>query len=119
MQCSVGIRIRRRNQSGFEWRRGYEMDAQPVLREDGLVTVTKAKRALLTLSEFLPSYRDLCGNAPYYYAVSEVERLEGEIVRVSSSAEDLFHLTQSIVSQTHGLAQAIRAAKGRGVEPDA
>ena len=95
------------------------MDAQSALRDDKLIPVTRAKRALLTLSEFLPSYRDLCGNAPYYYAVSEVKRLEGEIVRVSSSAEDLLYLTQSIVSQTHGLAQAIRAAKGRGVEPDA
>ena len=93
------------------------MDA-PALGEN-IITVTKAKRALCVLSEFLPSYRDLCGTAPYYYAVNEVKRLEGEIVRVSSSAEDLFHLTQSIVSQTHGLAQAIRAAKGRGVEPDA
>ena len=87
--------------------------------KDGLITVTKAKRALGVLSEFLPSYRDLCGNAPYYYAVNEVKRLEGEIVRVGGSAEDLLSLTQSIVSQTHGLAQAIRAAKGRGVEPDA
>ena len=95
------------------------MNVQQASGEAGLITVGKAKRALLTLSEFLPSYRDLCGNAPYYYAVSEVKRLEGEIVRVSSSAEDLFNLTQSIVSQTYGLAQAIRAAKGRGVEPDA
>ena len=89
------------------------MNAQP--GEDRLIPVTKAKRALSTLSEFLPSYRDLCGNAPYYYAVSEVKRLEGEIVRVASSAEDLLSLTQSIISQTHGLARAIRAAKGRGV----
>lgn len=94
------------------------MDA-PQKVQDGLITVTKAKRALSVLSEFLPSYRDLCGNAPYYYAVSEVKRLEGEIVRVASSAEDLTSLTQSIVSQTQGLARAIRAAKGRGVEPDA
>ena len=94
------------------------MDAQHK-PEDDIITVTRAKRALSTLSEFLPTYRDLCGNAPYYYAVSEVQRLEGEIVRVSSSAEELLHLTQSIVSQTRGLAQAIRAAKGRGVEPDA
>ena len=87
--------------------------------KDGLITVIKAQRALGVLSEFLPSYRDVCGNAPYYYAVNEVKRLEGQIVRVEGSAEDLLSLTQSIVSQTHGLAQAIRAAKGRGVEPDA
>ena len=87
--------------------------------KDGLITITKAQRALGVLSEFLPSYRDLCGNAPYYYAVNEVKRLENEIVRVGSSAEDLLSLTQSIVLQTYGLAQAIRAAKGRGVEPDA
>ena len=87
--------------------------------KDGFITLTKAQRALGVLSEFLPSYRDICGNAPYYYAVNEVKRLENEIVRVGGSAEDLLSLTQSIVSQTHGLAQAIRTAKGRGVEPDA
>ena len=97
------------------------MDVVPTLKDGQFIavtTVTKAKRALLVLSEFLPSYRDLCGNAPYYYAVNEVKRLENELVRVST-AEELSTLTQSIVSQTHGLARAIRAAKGRGVEPDA
>lgn len=97
------------------------MDVTPAPQDGKLITVTtvtKAKRALSVLSEFLPSYRDLCGNAPYYYAVNEVKRLENELVRVST-AEELSTLTQSIVSQTHGLAQAIRAAKGRGVEPDA
>ena len=97
------------------------MDVTPAPQDGKLITVTtvtKAKHALSVLSEFLPSYRDLCGNAPYYYAVNEVKRLENELVRVST-AEELSTLTQSIVSQTHGLAQAIRAAKGRGVEPDA
>lgn len=94
------------------------MSIKQTLQDSTLVTVTNAKRALSALSEFLPSYRDLCGNAPYYYAVNEVERLENELVEVTS-AEELATLTQSIVLQTRGVAQAIRAAKGRGVEPDA
>ena len=77
----------------------------------------RAARALVGLRELLPSYRELCGTAPYYYAEGEVRRLEGRLVEIYS-LEELTHMSETIRLQLEGMAQAIRTAKGRGVELD-
>jgi hypothetical protein len=71
------------------------------------------------MQALLPVYRDLCGEAPYLYAVSEVERLERELSAPASAESDLVWVTERITLQLQGLALAIRKAKGRGVELDA
>lgn len=78
----------------------------------------QALAALEHMRALLPAYRDLCGAAPYFYAAGEVQRLEHQLVGVYSR-EELERLGESISVQLEGLAQAIRAAKGRGVDLDA
>lgn len=65
----------------------------------------------------LPSYRDICGAAPYYYAMGEIQRLEHQLVQIHRG-EELEHITQQIEAQLTGLAHAIREAKGRGANLD-
>ena len=77
----------------------------------------RAARALEHLRGLLPSYRDFCGAAPYYYAAGEVQRLEHQLVEVYSAAE-LAHMSEVIQLQLVGMVHAIREAKGRGVELD-
>ena len=77
----------------------------------------KAVQALEQLRGLLPSYRELCGAAPYYYAAGEVKRLEHQLVQVYS-AEELTHMSQTIQSQLVGMVCAIREAKGHGVNLD-
>ncbi|ADI13492.1 hypothetical protein [Truepera radiovictrix] len=80
----------------------------------------EARRALQHMQALLPVYRDLCGEAPYLYAASEVERLERELGDAAPTApDDLVWVAQHITLQLQGLALAIRKAKGRGVELDA
>lgn len=76
-----------------------------------------AVRALVGLRDLLPSYRELCGAAPYYYAAGEVQRLEHRLVEVYS-LEELSDMSETIQAQLEGMARAIRTAKGRGVELD-
>lgn len=76
-----------------------------------------AARALVGLRELLPSYRELCGAAPYYYAAGEVQRLEHQLIEVYS-LEELTQMSATIQAQLEGMARAIRTAKGRGVELD-
>lgn len=76
-----------------------------------------AARALVGLRDLLPSYRDLCGAAPYYYAAGEVQRLEHRLVEVYS-LDELTQMSETIQAQLEGMARAIRTAKGRGVELD-
>jgi len=90
----------------------------PVPQSDRDHHRAEAVRALREMCALLPSYREVCGEATYLYAVREVERLERELVH-SLSHDDLVLITQSITSQLQGLALAIRKAKGRGVELDA
>lgn len=78
----------------------------------------EARRALHHMQALLPSYRDLCGVAPYLYAAGEVERLERELV-AQTSKDELVRVVERITLQVHGLALAIRKAKGRGLELDA
>lgn len=77
-----------------------------------------AAEALQHMRELLPSYREVCGAAPYFYAAGEIQRLEHQLVQVYSG-NDLKDMTQTIRLQLEGLARAIRAAKGRGIELDA
>ena len=77
-----------------------------------------AAEALQHMRELLPSYREVCGAAPYFYAAGEIQRLEHQLVQVYSG-DDLKDMTQTIRLQLEGLARAIRAAKGRGIELDA
>ena len=76
-----------------------------------------AVQALEQLRGLLPSYRELCGAAPYYYAAGEVQRLEHQLVQVYST-EELSHMSQVIQSQLVGMVCAIREAKGQGIELD-
>ena len=76
-----------------------------------------AARALVGLRDLLPSYRELCGAAPYYYAAGEVQRLEHQLIAVYS-LEELTQMSETIQAQLEGMARAIRTAKGRGVELD-
>lgn len=76
-----------------------------------------AAQALVGLRDLLPSYRELCGAAPYYYAAGEVQRLEYRLIEVYS-LEELTQMTETIQAQLEGMARAIRTAKGRGVELD-
>ncbi len=76
-----------------------------------------AVQALEQLRGLLPSYRELCGTAPYYYAAGEVKRLEHQLVQVYST-EELTHMSEAIQLQLVGMVYAIRKAKGRGVELD-
>ena len=76
-----------------------------------------AVQALEHLRDLLPSYRELCGAAPYYYAAGEVKRLEHQLVQVYST-EELAHMSEVIQSQLVGMVRAIREAKGHGVELD-
>lgn len=76
-----------------------------------------AARALVGLRDLLPSYRELCGAAPYYYAAGEVQRLEHRLIEVYS-LEELTHMSETIQAQLEAMARAIRTAKGRGVELD-
>ena len=76
-----------------------------------------AARALVGLRDLLPSYRELCGAAPYYYAAGEVQRLEHQLIEVYS-LEELTQMSETIHAQLEGMAHAIRTAKGRGVERD-
>lgn len=82
------------------------------------LTRHQAAAALEHMRALLPAYRELCGAAPYFYAAGEVQRLENQLVQVYSDAE-LERMTQTIHLQLEGLAHAIRAAKGRGVDLDA
>lgn len=77
-----------------------------------------AAEALQHMRELLPSYREVCGAAPYFYAAGEIQRLEHQLVQVYSG-DELKDMTRTIRLQLEGLARAIRAAKGRGVELDA
>ncbi len=77
----------------------------------------RAAEALGHLRGLLPSYRELCGAAPYYYAAGEVQRLECQLVQVYS-AEELTHMSRTIELQLIGMVKAIRSAKGRGLELD-
>ena len=77
----------------------------------------EAVRALEHLRGLLPSYRDFCGAAPYYYAAGEVRRLEHQLIQVYS-ADELAHVSKIIQLQLVGMVHAIRQAKGRGVELD-
>jgi len=77
-----------------------------------------AAEALQHMRELLPSYREICGAAPYFYAAGEIQRLEHQLIRVYSG-DELEHMARTIRLQLEGLARAIRAAKGRGVELDA
>jgi hypothetical protein len=77
-----------------------------------------AAEALQHMRELLPSYREVCGAAPYFYAAGEIQRLEYQLVQVYSG-DELKDMTQTIRLQLEGLARAIRAAKGRGIELDA
>lgn len=83
-----------------------------------VLTRHQAAAALEHMRALLPSYRDLCGAAPYFYAAGEVQRLESQLIQVYSDAE-LEQMTRTIHLQLEGLAHAIRAAKGRGVDLDA
>ncbi len=65
----------------------------------------------------LPSYREICGAAPYYYAEGEICRLENQLVQIHE-AHELEHMTRTIEQQLTGLARAIRSAKGRGIDLD-
>lgn len=85
---------------------------QPALTRHQAVAALEHMRALL------PSYRDLCGAAPYFYAAGEVQRLEHQLIQVYAG-EELEHMTETIRLQLEGLAHAIRAAKGGGVNLDA
>ena len=76
-----------------------------------------AAQALVGLRDLLPSYRELCGAAPYYYAAGEVQRLEHQLIEVYS-LEELTQMSETIQAQLEGMARAIRTAKGRGVELD-
>ncbi len=76
-----------------------------------------AVQALEQLRGLLPSYRELCGAAPYYYAAGEVKRLEHQLVQVYS-AEELTHMSKTIQSQLVGMVCAIREAKGHGINLD-
>ena len=76
-----------------------------------------AARALVGLRELLPSYRELCGAAPYYYAAGEVQRMEHRLIEIYS-LEELTQMSETIQAQLEGMAHAIRTAKGRGVELD-
>jgi len=78
----------------------------------------QAAAALEHMRALLPSYRDLCGAAPYFYAAGVVQHLEHQLVQVYSG-EELENVTRTIHAQLEGLAHAIRAAKGRGVDLDA
>ena len=82
------------------------------------LTRRQAAAALAHMRALLPSYRDHCGAAPYFYAAGEVQRLESQLIHVYS-AEELEQMTRTIHLQLEGLAHAIRAAKGRGVDLDA
>lgn len=82
------------------------------------LTRHQAAAALEHMRALLPAYRDLCGAAPYFYAAGEVQRLEHQLIQVYSG-EELEDMTQTIHLQLEGLAHAIRAAKGRGIDLDA
>ena len=88
--------------------------AEPSARGDA---ERDAARGLVHLRGLLPSYRELCGTAPYYYAEGEVQRLEGQLVEIYA-LEELVHMSETIRLQLEGMAHAIRTAKGRGVELD-
>ena len=76
-----------------------------------------AAQALVGLRDLLPSYRELCGAAPYYYAAGEVQRMEHRLIEIYS-LEELTQMSETIQAQLEGMAHAIRTAKGRGVELD-
>lgn len=76
-----------------------------------------AAQALRHMRALLPSYREICGAAPYYYAEGEIQRLEHQLVRIHREG-DLEYITRSIENQLTGLAKAIRSAKGRGINLD-
>ena len=76
-----------------------------------------AVQALEHLRGLLPSYRDFCGAAPYYYAAGEVQRLEHQLVEIYSP-DELIHMSEVIQLQLVGMVYAIREAKGCGVELD-
>ena len=76
-----------------------------------------AVRALEHLRGLLPSYRDFCGAAPYYYAAGEVQRLEHQLIEIYSP-DELTHMSETIELQLMGMVYAIREAKGCGVELD-
>ena len=77
-----------------------------------------AALALEHMRALLPTYREICGAAPYYYAKGEIQRLENQLVQVYAP-EELETMTRSIEQQLTGLAHAIREAKGRGIDLDA
>lgn len=77
-----------------------------------------AAEALHHMRELLPSYREVCGAAPYFYAAGEIQRLEHQLIQVYSG-EELKDMNRTIRLQLEGLARAIRTAKGRGIELDA
>lgn len=76
-----------------------------------------AAQALKHMRALLPSYREICGAAPYYYAMGEIQRLENQLVQIHKG-DELEHITRSIEDQLTGLARAIRSAKGRGIDLD-
>ena len=76
-----------------------------------------AVQALEHLRGLLPSYRDFCGAAPYYYAAGEVQRLEHQLVEIYSP-DELTQMSEVIQLQLVGMVYAIREAKGCGVELD-
>lgn len=76
-----------------------------------------AVQALEQLRGLLPSYRELCGAAPYYYAEGAVRRLEDQLVQIYS-AEELAQMSEVIQLQLVSMVHAIREAKGRGVNLD-
>ena len=93
-------------------------DCQQILQPEARVPEKGvAVQALEHLRGLLPSYRDFCGAAPYYYAAGEVRRLEHQLIEIYSP-DELTHMSEVIQLQLVGMVYAIREAKGCGVELD-
>lgn len=103
---------------GFIYARNLMSTSSRILTDAEVAKQRTAAEALERMRALLPSYREICGAAPYFYAAGEIQRLEHQLIQVYPG-DELEHMTQTIQLQLEGLARAIREAKGRGIELDA
>jgi hypothetical protein len=94
------------------------MSISRILTDTEVAQQRTAAEALSHMRALLPSYREVCGAAPYFYAAGEIQRLEHQLIQVYTE-DELEHMSRTIRLQLEGLARAIREAKGRGIELDA